>query len=106
MFAHHHDRNPGNTELTKRIAESLGIGEVSMNEVDFDDLFVSEGILKTLYRAARDTSGPEAQDGVPLVSAYWIADSRDLVLCAASMVGLHLIRVPEKSWTLKPRTVH
>jgi len=105
MFTRH-TRNSMNAELTRRIADSLGIGEISMNEVDFDDLFVSEGILNTLYLAASDAPGSDAPEGAPLISAYWIADTRDLVLCAASLAGLHLIRVPEKSWTLKPCTVH
>lgn len=110
----HISENPG---LTRQIAQSLGIGEMAMTEVDFDDLSVSEKILKTLFRAAGSMGQCVAdhsfsvQDGndqekSPPVSAYWIAETRELVLCTASVAGLHLIKVPEKSWTIKPQTTH
>ena len=107
MHAYPLTPNLENLELVKRIAKSLGIGEMSMNEVDFDDLSVSESILKTLFRAV-STMVQDAQDHseAPLINAYWIDDSRELVLCTASMAGIHLIRVPQKSWTLKPCTSH
>lgn len=107
MHSHPLIQNVENLELVKRIAQSLGIGERSMNEVDFDDLSVSEGFLKTLFRAVSKMV-QDAQDHFddPLISAYWLDDSQELVLCTASQVGLHLIRVPEKSWTFKPHTMH
>jgi len=107
MLGGNHEKGNNNTELTRRIADSLGLGEVAMNEVDLDDIAVSDTILRTLYHAADSMTPGFAHPGdAPLVSAYWIDDTRELVLCAASLAGLHLVRVPAKSWTLKPCTIH
>lgn len=115
MHSQHHVPAPAHPDLTRRIASSLGIGERNINEVDFDDLFVSETVVKTMHDLASSLMEQDAQrngdlDGssasAPRITAFWIADSLELVLCAAAGDGLHLVRVSENHWTIKPRTVH
>ena len=107
MSDRNHKEDDNSMELTRRIADCLGVGEIAMNEVDLDDIAVSDTVLQNLYRTVGNfTSGWPSADDMPLVSAYWIDDTKELVLCAASLGGLHLVRVPEKSWTLKPCPIH
>jgi len=109
MFGDNYDTTNNNTELMRRVADCLDLDGVAMNEVDLDDIAVSSNILQTLYRAVDNfySGRPRRLNDTPLVSAYWIDDTRELVLCAASLGGLHLVRVPEKSWTLKePSVIH
>ncbi|MFP5223383.1 MAG: hypothetical protein ACLGSA_13910 [Acidobacteriota bacterium] len=115
MHSQHHVPAPAHPELTRRIASSLGIGERNINEVDFDDLFVSETVVKTMHDLAstlmkQDASRKNDLDrdttSGPSITAFWIEESLELVLCAAAGDGLHLVRVPGEHWTIKPRTVH
>ena len=93
--------------LVGKIAGSLGIGETTLNEVDFDDFFVSETVAETLQELA---SHLMKSTGEPLkgqkIKAYWVDDSKELVLCAQATDGLHLVRVPEEHWKMKPRRYH
>lgn len=94
-------------ELARRVAKGLGIGEMSLNEVDFDDLFVSETVVNTMHELAmnilKQAASPEEE---PKISAYWVEASGELVLCADSGKGLHLVRVPGEHWTIKPHVYH
>lgn len=111
MRGHHHHQSPRRSpaqrgpELTVRIAATLGIGVTDVNEVDFDDLYVSEEVMKVVGQLASSIlrEGTDAQSG-PRVSAYWIEHTLELVLCADSGKDIHLVRVPEAHWTVKPRT--
>lgn len=110
MYGHHHHSPapaPEGAALARRIAHRLGIGELRLNEVDFDDIYVSEEVMRvmgqlseTLVHHAMGT-GEENR-----VMAYWVEDSMELVLCANTGIDLHLVRVPENHWALKPTTVH
>lgn len=105
MHAHHHAPDVTRPELARRVAHSLGLGERNLNEVDFDDLFVSEAVLKTLHGLAMDILSESDEDS-PLISAYWVDDSRELVLCADSGKDLHLVRVPDRHWSVRPANTH
>lgn len=109
MHSHHHATTPVKVpgDLPGRIARSLGIGETTLNEVDFDDLFMSENVVKALRHMTFAVLGhlPEGTAGEHL-SAYWVDGSMDLVLCADSGEELHLVRVPGEQWTVKPHTCH
>ena len=115
MYSQHHAPAPAHPELARRIASSLGIGERNVNEVDFDDLFVSETVIKTMHQLATTLMAKDAREmgepedstaSGPRITAFWIDESLELVLCAAAGDGLHLVRVPGEHWTIKPRTVH
>jgi len=105
MHAHHHAPDVTKPELARRVATSLGLGERTLNEVDFDDLFVSESVLKTLHGLAMDILRTADEDQ-PLISAYWVDDSRELVLCADAGKDLHLVRVPRMHWSVRPVNAH
>jgi len=109
MHGSHHaqPQSLARPELARRIAKGLGIGEMALNEVDFDDLFVSETVVNTMHELAmsilKQASSPDEE---PQITAFWVEASGELVLCANSRKGLHLVRVPEHHWTIKPRTYH
>lgn len=109
MRSHHHAPSPAQAhgDLAGRIAKSLGIGEKNLNEMDFDDLYMSENVVKALNHMAFTALGhlPEGEADSRL-SAYWVAGSQELVICADSGEELHLVRVPGEQWTLKPHTSH
>jgi len=92
-------------ELATRIATSLGLAGKALNEVDIDDLSVSESVMQTLedISAGIIRKDPEAEAGL---KAFWIEKSDELVLCAASEGNLHLVRVPGTHWAVKPHTYH
>ncbi|GFK94316.1 hypothetical protein NNJEOMEG_02159 [Fundidesulfovibrio magnetotacticus] len=104
MHALHHAPDLTKPEQARRVARSLGLGEAALNEVDFDDLFVSEDVLKTLHGLAMDILR-ESRDA-PIISAYWVDDSRELLLCADAGSDLHLVRVPGKHWSVRPAESH
>ncbi len=107
MTRYPHAPHSTGPSMAGRIASSLGIGELSLNELDFDDLFVSEVVHKTLEDVAEAIRvKPAAKEVEPGLSAYWVQDSKELVLCASLGTDLHLVRVPDDHWTLKPRTTH
>ncbi len=109
MHSHHHApaSAPARPELAGRIARSLGIGEMNLNEVDFDDLFVAENIVKKLSQLAMSVLGQTLdQEQGAFISAFWVENSMELVLCADTGQEIHLMRVPEAHWTIKPRTHH
>lgn len=109
MQTHHHQPIPAEAppELTGRIARSLGIGEMTLNEMDFDDIFVSENVVKTLSQLAVTVLGlAEDKRAGARIRAFWRQDSPELLLCAEVEEKLHLLRVPESQWAVKPRTVH
>lgn len=107
MHVSHHAPDEPNPELTSRVAHSLGIGEMTLNEIDYDDLYVSDTVIKTLHHLAmtilHQVSVPE--EGLT-IRAYWVEASMELVLCADSGKDLHLVRVPGEHWTFKQRTYH
>ncbi|MFZ5427169.1 MAG: hypothetical protein ACOZEN_09345 [Thermodesulfobacteriota bacterium] len=109
MHSHHHApaSAPARPELAGRIARSLGIGEMSLNELDFDDLYVAEKIVKQLSQLAMTVldQALDREKGA-FISAFWVENSMELVLCADTGREIHLMRVPEAHWTVKPRVHH
>ncbi len=94
-------------EDARKIAETLGLQDLTLNEVDFDDVFVTEDVLKVLHHVAKTIASKETTpDYAPKMSAYWVEDSMELVLCAASSKDMHLVRVPHDHWAMRPCTVH
>jgi len=94
-------------EDTRQIAETLGLEAPALNEVDFDDLFVTEHVLKVLHHVAKAIALQETlMDKTPKLSAYWVDESLELVLCAASGKEMHLVRVPQDHWTMRPCVIH
>ena len=97
----------GPKRLVSKIAGSLGIVEKNLNEVDFDDVSISESVAQTLQGLESHINALLGDVSTsPGISAYWVKDSKELVLCAQALDGLHLVRVPEDHWRLKPRTYH
>lgn len=93
--------------LIRKIAGSLGIGEKKLHEVDFDDVSISDSVAETLQGLESHINEMLGDaPGKPGIRAYWVKDSKELVLCAQALDGLHLVRVPEEHWRLKPRTYH
>lgn len=91
----------------RKIAETLGLEDLTMNEVDFDDVFVTEDVIKVLQHVAKAIARKETVvDYAPKITAYWVENSMELVLCAASSKEMHLVRVPQNHWTLRPYTLH
>jgi hypothetical protein len=107
MHTSHHAPDQDNPELTSRVAHSLGLGEMTLNEIDYDDLYFSDSVIKTLHHLAMTLLQGESlqEDGLSL-RAYWVEATMELVLCADSGKDLHLVRVPEAHWTFKQRTYH
>ncbi|WP_243439871.1 hypothetical protein [Fundidesulfovibrio soli] len=100
-----HAPHSARPELSIRIATSLGLAGGTLNEVDIDDLSVSDTVMETLEDISANiiSKNPEAEAGL---KAYWIEKSDELVLCAASEGNLHLVRVPGSHWAVKPHTYH
>jgi len=101
---------PAGSDISRRIAKSIGLGRATLNEVDFDDLFVSEATLKALHHMAHKLIRRIAVlDDAPRIKAYWVEETLELVLCAlAGKEGkdLHVVLVPEAHWSLRARTYH
>ncbi len=106
MQSHHNAWENAHIELASRLAQTLGIGEKALNEVDYDDLYVSETVIKTLHQLAMSIMTRIAREEGLQLNAYWVKDSMELVLCADSGNDLHVVRVPEDHWAFKPRTYH
>ena len=107
MHAHLQPTPRHRPEVARKIAETLGLEDLTLNEVDFDDVFVTEDVLKVLHHVAKALARKETVvDFAPKISAYWVEHSMELVLCAASSKEMHLVRVPQNHWTLRPCTVH
>lgn len=107
MYLHTEHASLPLPDLSARIAANLGLGTSRLNVVDFDDLYVSEEVLRMLQRMADDivASAATPSDG-PRFSAYWVEHSTELVLCASLDAMLHIARVARGHWSLRPGTCH
>lgn len=96
-----------NQDAARQIAQTLGLEAPALNEVDYDDIFVTEHVLKVLHNVAKALALQETVlDKTPKINAYWVEDSLELVLCAASGKEMHLVRVPQTHWAMRPCMIH
>ncbi|GAB6038727.1 hypothetical protein JCM15519_32860 [Fundidesulfovibrio butyratiphilus] len=94
-------------DLPARVASTLGLGPTRLHGVDFDDLFVPEGVLRVLQELADAAlRGLEAPVVGPLFSAYWVEDNLELVICASTERSMRILRVPHGHWSLRPAVCH
>lgn len=107
MLTHTHSPARNIHDLPSRIAANLGLGPTRLFGVDFDDLFVSEGVLRVLQELAdaalNGLNGPLAG---PTFHAYWVEDSLELVICASTDRTMRILRVPHGHWSLRPAVCH
>ena len=94
-------------DLAHRVASSLGLGQAHLNSVDFDDLFVSEAVLKLLQNMAdAAVQAVMSTFGSPQFRAYWIEPSMDLVICVSLERNLQILKVPHGHWSLRQGVYH
>ena len=68
--AHPHSLPRPGPEDARKIAETLGLEDLHLFEVDFDDVFVTEDVLKVLHHVAKALASKETLiDQAPKISA-------------------------------------
>ncbi len=94
----------------ERIRTSLHLEDVALNELDFEDLYVSEAVLETLKGMAGDVYQSVAGDAATLedvsLNAFWVEKSGMLILCVRSGGVLRLLQAPEGHWKVREGGYH
>jgi len=93
-----------------RIKASLQLDGAAINELDFEDLYVSESVLETLRGLAGEALQQAAltrpgETGLTL-RAFWVEKNRTLILCVKTPSGLRLLQAPEGHWRVKESVTH
>jgi len=102
--------SPVEAASVERIKSSLHLEDVALNELDFEDLYVSEAVLETLRGMAGDvyqsaTFGAANLEDVSL-KAFWVEKSGMLILSVRSGGVLRLLQAPEGQWKVREGGYH
>lgn len=101
------DIAPQAGEVAARIADGLGLDIRALNEMDFDDITVSETVIEVLRQLAQSLSDSDPQDtDRPRLSAFWVERSHDLVVAAALRRELGVLVVPSSQWSVATAGCH
>lgn len=107
----------GAAGLEQAIAAKLSLNSAQVHEIDFEDLMLKQSVMKTigsmagelLRRFMGESADVSALTAVaPMVKerAYWIEETKELVLAVIVGDETHLIQVPKDAWTVTERSCH
>lgn len=110
MSLSHTATSPVEAASVERIKSSLHLEDVALNELDFEDLYVSEAVLETLRGMAGDVYQTVAAEAAKLeevsLKAFWVEKSGMLILCVRSGGVLRLLQAPEGHWKVREGGYH
>ncbi len=93
-----------------RIKASLHLDGAAVNELDFEDLYVSESVLESLRglagEALQDAARARKSGSETTLRAFWVEKSRSLILCLKTPGGMRLLQAPEGHWRVKESVTH